>query len=152
MDITLFNVILTGGLMCVIFLIMFGGIWWLIHDQPINEERFSWHQLVKNSFHVSIIDKDGKSHTADIHYNVKTDKATCRTKKERRLQIYLPEGFTRKEFFDFAGGLNDIDGTLRAVIRSVKEEKLIEEFGFSKADVSTYREFKRYLLLKALRS
>ena len=138
--------------MGVIFFIMFAGMWWLVHDQAVDEHRFSWHQLVKNSFHISIIDKEGKSHSADIHYNAKTDKPTYRTKKERRLQIYLPEGFTRKQFFGFAAGIKDIDGELSSVIRSMKEERLIEEFEFTKDDINSYREFKRYFLLKALRS
>lgn len=126
-------------------------MWFLIHDQPEGEHKFSWHRLVKNCFHISIIGKQGEVWTADIHYNTNDTLPICKTTGERKIQIYLPIGLTRTEFIKFTSELSDVDGHFITVIKSVSQKRLQTEFNFSREDLAVYRDFKRHLLLKVLK-
>lgn len=152
MDFGLYGVLLTGGLITIFIAVLIGGALVLFHDQSAEEQRFCWHQLVKNSFHISVIDSAGLTRTVDIHYNSKALTPKYTIKGERRIQIRLPDKMTRKEFFEFAATLQGIDESLTLIIRGINQERLLNEFKFSAEDISSYRDFKRHLLLKALRT
>lgn len=143
--------LMTLGILVLIVGVLVVVGWWFVHDKPIDSHRFSWHQLVKDSFHVSVIDRLGKEHIADIHYNVNAKEPKYKTSSDRRLQVYLPVGFTREQFFEFITSIEHTDGHLSNIIMGIRQEKVLTEFHFSHNDISIYRDFKRHLLLKALK-
>lgn len=151
MNISSIQFLLTLGVMSIIVIFMLAVGWFFVRVKPADSHRFSWHQLVKDSFHISVIDRSGREHTVDIHYNVTEGAPGYKILSDRRLQIHLPIGFTRTEFFEFVSTIMDVDGYHFAIINGIRQEKLLSNFHFSHDDISIYRDFKRHLLLKALK-
>lgn len=142
---------LNGIVVLIMLGCIIGAIWIFVYDRSA-DQRFSWHQLVKNSFHIVVICLNGKEYTLDIHYNCKAQAPVYKLKGQRGLALYLPTGFTRQQFLDYVNGLTGIDDQLLKVIRSIRNESILKECKFTHEDISTYRDFKRHLLLKALRN
>lgn len=130
---------------------LFGLAWYFICDQPIDQNRFSWHQLIRNSFHLSFIDENSETWVIDIHYNSKTTTPICRVTGEKKLQIQLPEDIPLKDFIAFVKSSDVVETKVYKVIQGVVKERVLLDLHFSKADVGIYRDFKRHLLLKALK-
>lgn len=145
------NMFIVVGMTFLIVVFMLACGWWLLHDQPKDKQKFSWHQMVLNSFYISLIDDEGKLWTLDIFYNEDVEEPTYLCKTERSMQIKLPMNFTHSAYKQFISNLTDVDRNFKYLITGVLEENRLGKLHFTKEDISTYREFKRYLLLKALR-
>lgn len=145
------DIILLGGIVLIVVVIGGAIAWWLIHDQPVGRNRFSWHQLTKDNFNITYIDELGKTWVMDIHYNDNIELPSCKIKGERSLRIQLPVGFTRHEFIKYANELTGIPINFSLIVKGVVSEKELHELNFGHDDITTYRDFKRHLLLKALK-
>ncbi|UQT02668.1 hypothetical protein YUBABA_01640 [Serratia phage vB_SmaM-Yubaba] len=142
---------LTAVVVIVMLICILGVLWAFLHDRSA-DQKFSWHQLVKNSFHVVVICTDGKEYVIDIHYNCKAQTPVFKLKGQRGLVFYLPLGFTRQAFLDYINNLSGIDDQLLKVIKCIRNESILKGCNFTHEDISAYRDFKRHLLLKALRN
>ncbi|AEV89745.1 hypothetical protein OBP_308 [Pseudomonas phage OBP] len=143
--------ILLGGIVLIVVAIGSTLAWWMIHDQPVGSQRFSWHQLTKNNFNVTLIDELGKTWIMDIHYNNNIEAPSCTMKGDRGLRIQLPVGYSRSEFIIFAKEISGIADCFALLVKGVVSEKELHKLNFGHDDIATYRDFKRHLLLKALK-
>lgn len=144
--------LLTITVMVIVFVVMVAGVLIFIYDHSATQRRFNWHQLVKDSFSVTITDLEGKSYTLDIHYNCKSQIPVYKIKGTKSLSIHLPVGFSRNQFFELVNSISGIDNQLLLIVTGIRYERVLKECLFSNEDISTYRDFKRHLLLKALRN
>jgi hypothetical protein len=146
------NYLLLGGTSFLfVIVVMLGGAWWLIHDTPHNNRKLSWHQLVKNSFNLSLIDEKGRSWMIDILYNENITYPRYLIKGERRLHLQLPVGFKFSEFIVFVGSLEDVGEPFSSLVNGIIQESVLSSLHFTRQDLSLYHEFKRHLLIKALK-
>lgn len=143
--------LMLGGLALIVLVIGASLALWWIHDQPAERQRFSWHQLIKNNFHISLFDELGKQWIIDIYYDEDIELPSWVTKGDRSLRVQFPEQFTRTDFIKFAEELSDIEETFSLIIKGVINEKALLELKFGRGDLVAYRDFKRHLLLKALK-
>lgn len=135
----------------IISVVMVCVIWWLIHDESPTTHKFSWHQLVKNSFHASLIDEEGVTWMIDIYYNESIDAPLYTVKGESKLIIQVPKGYGVKRYLAYIRTLEDLPVNFKCLINGIFEEGTLSRLRFTKSDLSLYREFKRHLLLKAFK-
>lgn len=135
----------------VIVLAMVGVGWYWFHDLPAKSQKFSWHQLVRNSFNLTLIDDDYKTWVIDIFYNEDVTDPIYTVKGERKLLIQLPVGFEFKDFVELTKDLTDLNDNFSLLMDGVTQEKALRGLQFTRQDLSLYQEFKRHLLVKALK-
>lgn len=142
--------IMLGFYVIVIFTFALMGGWLWLRDEPIATNKLSWHQIMANTFHVSLIDEEMKHWILNIFYNEKISSPTYTVKGENKLSIQLPPDTSFKEYLDFIKTIDDVHDNLKALAFGVYEESILGKLKFTKTDLSTYREFKRNLLIRVL--
>lgn len=139
-----------GGSMVVAVIVMgLMGLWW-IRDEPMKSQKLSWHQVLANSFHISLIDDKSQHWTLDIFYNENITSPNYVIKGERKLYIQLPINTSFRDYIDLISHLEGVHDNFISLTSGIIEETKLKRLYFSKQDLSLYREFKRNLLLKVL--
>lgn len=146
------SLLLLGGSTILIGILMVLAGIWLVRDHPPSTQRLTWHHLLKDSIHVSLLDEDGKIWILDIFYNENITSPTHNVQGERKMQIQLPVNYRYKDFVNYARNISLVHDKFEALVNGVYEESRLKNLHFTKRDLSEYREFKRHLLLKALRN
>lgn len=143
--------LLSGGVVSIIFVLLIVIIVFMVHDQSASKDKFCWHRLTTDCYHITAIDEKGKIWIADIHYNTRDSFPICRTKAKRRIQIRLPADLTKTEFIKFASTLTDVDDYVLKLVKGTIQNTIPHELNLSRVDRTIYTEFKHHLLLKALK-
>lgn len=136
--------------MLMILALIGGGGWWWIRDVSANSNKLSWHQVLVNRFHLSLIDERSRLWTLDILYNEDIDTPTYAIKKERHLFIQLPVNSSFRDYVKLIKHLQGVHRKFLSLTEGVIEESKLKGLSLTKEDMSLYREFKRNLLLKVL--
>lgn len=142
---------LIWGVLLAIVVGLIALLWYLVHDQKFNHNKFAWHRLFKNSFHLSYVDELNKTWTVDITYNSPITEPIHKAGKEGKFQIIIPATCTRECFVNFIESIDDLDGGIQLIIKGIVDDTILSDLDLSKEDNSIYREFRRDLLLKALK-
>lgn len=142
---------LMGGVILIIFVLGITLAYWMIRDRPAGQHRLSWHQLIKDNFHLSFIDSMDRSWTIDIHYNDGVGLPHSTLKGENHLRVQLPFELTYLDYVAFVNDISGIDRYLLSFLKGVISEKFLEGLKLSHNDLATYRDFRRHFLLKALK-
>lgn len=146
------NLIVLGGSTILIGIVMVLLGLWLVRDQPPSTQRLTWHHLVKNAIHVSLLDEKGKIWILDIFYNENITSPVHEVQGERKMQIQLPMNYRYRDFIRYVKQVDLTHDKFEALINGVYEESKLKNLQLTKRDLFEYREFKRHLLLKALRN
>lgn len=125
---------------------------WLFYDNPPDKRKLNWHQILKNNFHLSLIDEHRKTWSIDIFYNEAIIVPEYSLKGNTRLQLKLPIGLKYNDFIIFIKELEEPDNVLKHMLQGIINETELTELHFTRQDLSMYKEFKRHLLLKALKN
>lgn len=144
-----FFIILVALFSIIILLVL--GLWWLVHDHQSNLHRFSWHRLLKNSFHLSYVDEAGFNWVIDIHYNSDKTEPSYKVVGDRKLQLTIPMTLSKQDFIDFISHISGLDSRIDSIIKGITSDSDLSGAHFTKEDHTIYRDFRRQLLLKALR-
>lgn len=132
-------------------LVLFGGGgWWWFRDIPATAQKLSWHQVLVNRFHLSLIDDRSRHWTLDILYNEHIDTPTYTVKGERHLSIQLPENATFRDYARLIKHIEGVHENFISLTEGVIEESKLKRLSLTREDLSLYREFKRNLLLRVL--
>lgn len=127
------------------------GTIWFFHDIPVNRQRFSWQQLLANNIYVSYIDSLGKTWVMEIDYNAGVGIPTCEYLSTHKVKFLIPTGYHRAQFVDFINGIPETETELNRLVKGITHENFLDSLHFGKEDLAIYRDFKRHLLLKALK-
>lgn len=127
-----------------------GGGWWWIRDIPPSRHKLSWHQVLVNRFHLSLIDERSRYWTLDILYNENIVSPTYTVKGVRHLSIQLPSNSSFRDYVNLIKHLEGVHENFISLAEGVIEETKLKGLYLTKEDLSLYREFKRNLLLKVL--
>lgn len=136
--------------MLIILAVMGGGGWWWIRDVSATANKLSWHQILVNRFHLSLIDERSRLWTLDILYNEDIDTPAYVIKKERHLFIQLPANSSFRDYARLIKHLQGVHENFLSLTEGVIEETRLKSLSLTKEDMSLYREFKTNLLLKVL--
>jgi hypothetical protein len=136
----------------IVLALMIGVGLWLVYDNPPHKRKLSWHHLLKDSFHLSLIDEYRKTWTVNVYYNETVSDVVYIARTDRSLILRLPINMKYGEFIKFINSLDEIDNTLHLLLSGLVNEKAFTDLHFTRQDISTYKEFKRHLLLKALKN
>lgn len=139
------------GLPAVAVVGMIIGTVWFFRDHPVNKHRFSWQQLIANNFYISYIDGLGKAWIVEIDYNATVKSPACKHLGKRKARFLIPAGYRKSQFIDFLDSVPDMGIEVHKVIKGITHEDFLHELNFSKEDLMIYRDFKRNLLLRALK-
>jgi len=142
--------LLLGVTMLTIFAIIGGGGWWWVRDVPAASQKFSWHQVLVNRFHLSLIDERSRHWVLDILYNENVDSPSYFVKGERHLFIQLPADASFRDYVRLIKHLEGVHENFISLTEGVIEETKLKGLLLTKEDLSLYREFKRNLLLRVL--
>lgn len=134
----------------VILTVVGGGAWWWVRDIPAAQHKLSWHQVLVNRFHLSLIDDRSRYWTLDILYNENIDSSTYTVKGDRHLSIQLPPDASFRDYVYLIRHLEGVHENFVAMAEGVIEETKLKRLYLTKEDLSLFREFKRNLLLKVL--
>lgn len=142
--------LMLGFIMFTIFVIIGGGGLWWVHDIPAASRKFSWHQVLVNRFHLSLIDDRSRHWVLDILYNENVDSPSYFVKGERHLFIQLPTNASFRDYVRLIKHLEGVHENFISLTEGVIEETKLKCLSLTKEDLSLYREFKRNLLLRVL--
>jgi hypothetical protein len=134
----------------LVLAILAGGGWWWVRDIPAAARKLSWHQVLINRFHLSLLDDRNRYWTLDILYNENIDSPTYAVKGTRHLSIQLPSDATFRDYIYLIKHLEGVHENFVLLAQGVIEESKLKRLSLTKEDISLYREFKRNLLLKVL--
>lgn len=142
--------LMLGLTIVAIFGIISGGGWWWVRDVPAASQKFSWHQILVNRFHLSLIDERSRLWVLDILYNENVDSPSYFVKGERHLFIQLPSDASFRDYVRLIKHLEGVHENFVSLTEGVIEETKLKGLSLTKEDLSLYREFKRNLLLRVL--
>lgn len=143
------NVFILGGSTILIGIIMLIIGILIVRDQPPSSQRLTWHSLLKNSVHISLLDEEGKLWILNIHYNERITSPNYAFMGERKMQIQVPLGYSYDDFVAYVKGLELMDDNFDGLVSGVFEENKLKKLHFTKRDIFEYREFKKQFILKA---
>lgn len=142
--------LILGSTILFIFVIISIGGWWWLRDISANSQKISWHQLLVNRFHLSLVDNRSRLWILDILYNENIDTPSYSIKGERHLFIRLPSDASFRDYARLIKHLEGVHENFISLTEGVIEETKLKKLSLTKEDLSLYREFKRNLLLKVL--
>lgn len=142
--------LMLGGTMLTVLAVIGGGGWWWVRDVPAASHKLSWHQVMVNRFHLSLIDDRSRHWILDILYNEDIDSPSYFVKGERHLFIQLPANASFRDYVRLIRHLEGVHENFVSLTRGVVEESNLKRLSLTKEDLSLYREFKRNLLLRVL--
>lgn len=142
--------LMLGLTMLAIFAFIGGGGWWWVRDVPAAYRKLSWHQVLVNRFHLSLIDDRSRHWVLDILYNENVSSPSYFVKGERHLFIQLPTDATFRDYVRLIKHLEGVHENFISLTEGVIEETKLKGLSLTKEDLSLYREFKRNLLLRVL--
>ena len=142
--------LMLGLTIVAIFGLISGGGWWWVRDVPAASQKFSWHQILVNRFHLSLIDDRSRLWILDILYNENVDSPSYFVKGERHLFIQLPSDASFHDYVRLIKHLEGVHENFVSLTEGVIEETKLKGLSLTKEDLSLYREFKRNLLLRVL--
>ena len=142
--------LMRGGTMLTVLAIIGGGGWWWVRDVPAASHKLSWHQVMVNRFHLSLIDDRSRHWILDILYNEDIETPSYFVKGERHLFIQLPTNASFRDYIRLIRHLEGVHENFVSLTKGVVEESNLKRLSLTKEDLSLYREFKRNLLLRVL--
>lgn len=144
------NWLVLGATVSVVLIVMGVGAWWWVRDCSPVMRKLSWHQVMINRIHLSLIDERGRHWRLDIFYNEDIVSPKYVVKDRRDLYIQLPPEASLRDYLRLIKHLEGVHENFLSLTAGVIEESRLKRLDLTKEDLSLYREFKQNLLLRVL--